>query len=179
MLEFKEFVKIHRLSRNMIITEKLDGTNVAVVISDDGTEIGAQSRNRLLGPGKDDHQGFYAWVQNNKEELLKLGPGHHFGEWWGHGIGPRQYGLKEKRFSLFNVQRWNTESRPKCCHVVPVLYCGPFSTEAIMEVFEELDQNGSYAVPGFVSPEGIVVYHSGSNYLFKKTFEKDEKGKGQ
>jgi len=37
---------------------------------------------------------------------------------------------------------------------------------------------GSIAAPGFMQPEGIVIYHTSGNVLFKKTFENDEVGKG-
>ena len=51
--------------------------------------------------------GFARWVETNRERLITLlGPGLHFGEWWGSGI-QRGYGLTkgDKRFSLFNVER--------------------------------------------------------------------------
>jgi len=35
-IEFKEFPKIARLSRECIITEKIDGTNASILITDDG-----------------------------------------------------------------------------------------------------------------------------------------------
>jgi len=38
-MEFKEFQKIARLNREVIVTEKLDGTNACIVISDDGKLI--------------------------------------------------------------------------------------------------------------------------------------------
>src|SRR6266404_7201095 len=98
-MEFVAFPKIPRISREMIITEKLDGTNAQVWIGDYG-EFQTGSRNRWITPGKaTDNAGFAGWCEENKEELLKLGPGHHFGEWWGRGI-QRTYGLNEKRFSL-------------------------------------------------------------------------------
>src|SRR6478609_4562760 len=117
MPEFQEFPKMPRLSREVIITEKIDGTNAQVLITPEG-EIHAGSRTRWITP-ESDNFGFAAWVRDNREQLLQLGPGRHFGEWWGSGI-QRRYGLTEKRFSLFNVKRWG-ESRPACCHVVPVL----------------------------------------------------------
>ncbi len=60
------------------------------------------SRTRWI-TAQDDNHGFARWVEGNKQELLKLGAGRHFGEWWGSGI-QRGYGLQkgEKRFSLFN-----------------------------------------------------------------------------
>jgi hypothetical protein len=42
---------------------------------------------------------------------------------------------------------------------------------------ESLRINGSYAVPGFDRPEGVVVYHTASRTLFKKTLEKDQEPK--
>lgn len=106
---FEPFPKLARLNRTIYVTEKLDGTNAAIGIHEDGT-IYAQSRKRLIRVG-DDNAGFAAWVDENKDQLsATLGPGLHFGEWWGSGI-QRGYGLPkgEKRFSLFNTGRWHTE----------------------------------------------------------------------
>jgi hypothetical protein len=109
--------------------------------------------------------------------LLALGPGSHFGEWWGQGI-QRRYGLAEKRFSLFNVHRWGDDAvRPACCLVVPVLYRGAFHTTAIEGALHDLRAGGSVAAPGFMQPEGVVIFHSASGALFKKTLEKDESPK--
>lgn len=104
-IEFQEFPKIARLSRDIIITEKIDGTNAQILITEDG-DIFPGSRTKWITT-KDDNHGFAKYVEGNKTELLKLGKGRHFGEWWGSGIG-RGYGLQkgEKRFSLFNVGRW-------------------------------------------------------------------------
>lgn len=190
--EFQEFRKIPRLSREIIITEKIDGTNGLIYINDDCTEIYAGSKSRWL----DDHNdnfGFYHWAMDNKEELLKLGKGYHYGEWMGKGI-QRNYGITEKRFYLFNVGRWvkneitesgnsylqeKQEYCPSCCYVVPELYHGMFNTEVISKYLESLRNNGSRAVPGFMDAEGIVIYHIPSRYYFKKTIKNDEKGKEQ
>ena len=37
----------------------------------------------------------------------------------------------------------------------------------------------SVAAPGFMKPEGVVVFHTAGNLGFKKTLEKDEVPKGQ
>lgn len=174
MLEFQEFPKMARLSRDVMITEKIDGTNAQIFISDEGVII-AGSRRKWITP-QNDNFGFAKWVEENKDELLKLGAGRHFGEWWGSGI-QRGYDLPkgEKRFSLFNVSRWaDDEARPKCCHVVPVLYRGLFDTAKIDECLENLKSSGSKASPGFMRPEGVVVFHIAGNIGFKKTIEKDE-----
>jgi hypothetical protein len=163
----------------MIITEKIDGENVHIHISDDG-EIFAASRTQWIEPGTGP-KGFAAWVYDHKEELLTLGPGDSSGEWWGSGI-KRGYGLQkgEKRFSLFNVHRWKdggVDQRPACCGVVPILYTGPFDTAKVDEILAELAIHGSYASPGFMNPEGVVVFHTAGSYLFKKTIKNDEKPK--
>lgn len=184
--EFTGWPKIHRLSRDIIITEKLDGTNAQVHIDDEG-HIFAGSRTRWLTPEADNF-GFAAWVRDHADELLQLGPGHHFGEWYGKGI-QRGYGLAERRFALFNVSRWRdpkasyhntlgaTEDCPPCCTVVPVLWHGPFDTDVIAHEMLYLAEHGSFAAPGFMNPEGVVVYHTASRTMFKKTFENDEGGK--
>ena len=93
----------------------------------------------------------------------------------GSGI-QRGYNLLkgDKRFSLFNVTRWENEELPKCVGLVPVLYRGLFDTEKITEALEDLKTNGSYAAPGFMKPEGVVIFHIAGNVRFKKTIEKDE-----
>ncbi len=180
MIEFKEFPKIARIKRNVVVTEKIDGTNAAVVISDDGLKIGAQSRSKLITP-QDDNYGFARWVDENKAELLKLGPGHHYGEWWGAGI-QRRYGMTEKRFSLFNVGRWSDDAvRPACCHVVPVIANGlpEEGFDIVGAALEKLKANGSFAASGFQQPEGIIIYHCASRMYFKMTIEKDDEYKGK
>ena len=172
--EFREFGKIHRLSRNIVITEKIDGTNGLIHITEDG-DVFAGSRSRWITP-EDDNHGFARWVEGNKSDLLNLGPGSHYGEWWGQGI-QRKYNLKEKRFSLFNVGRWNDETKPSCCYVVPTLWVGDFHTDIIDSYLGQLEEHGSIAAPGFMNPEGIVIYHTQANALFKKTIKDDDKGK--
>lgn len=174
-VQFQAFPSIPRLYRDCVITEKLDGTNALVYVGDDGVVM-AGSRSRWITPVEDNH-GFARWVQEHEDELRTLGPGYHYGEWWGHGINKRQYGLKEKRFSLFNTHRW-AEERPACCHVVPVIYAGPFATHYVEETLADLRERGSYAVPGFMHPEGIVVYHVAARQAFKVTLENDHQPKG-
>lgn len=131
---FTPFPKISRLFRPVVITEKIDGTNSAVVVSEtspynygdeeivgpgivintDGHKLDgwrpvyvyAQSRKNVISPEQDNF-GFAKWVREHARELAEgLGVGVHFGEWWGSGI-QRRYGLDHKRFSLFNTARWN------------------------------------------------------------------------
>ncbi len=191
MPEFREFPKIARLSREVIVTEKIDGTNASIYIGEN--EFLTGSRTRWITP-QDDNYGFSKWAHDHKDELMKLGHGHHFGEWWGGGC-QRGYGLAkgEKRFSLFNVSRWcqhgETPQRiptadprvekwqdvlPPCASLVPILYRGIFDTAEIDRVCDILRTNGSKASPGFMNPEGVVVFHVAANLGFKKTLDKDE-----
>ncbi len=167
--EFESFQSIPRLKRNCVISEKIDGTNAQVFIADDGTGL-AGSRTRWITPEADNF-GFAAWVKEHEDELRALGPGRHYGEWWGAGI-QRRYGIAEKRFSLFNSGRWSSE-RPACCHVVPVLYAGVFSSTVVDEVLAKLAAEGSVAAPGFMKPEGVVVYVPAAKHLYKVTLDGD------
>lgn len=190
-MEFTPWSKTPRLFRGMVVTEKIDGTNAAIRIKESGgyvlprdavTYVGrgegmrtvyAQSRNRFVIPGDDNH-GFAQWVRDNAESLVgDLGPGIHFGEWWGQGI-QRGYGLTEKRFSLFNTEKWGGTlfSTPEL-HVVPVLGRGPFDTDTIRDLAEGLSSGGSVASPGFANPEGVCVYHLASRQVFKYTTDGD------
>jgi hypothetical protein len=172
---FTAFPKIPRFSRDIIITEKIDGTNASVLINDTGDVIiGVGSRTRWITP-EQDNMGFARFVREHQEDFLKLGPGHHFGEWWGGKI-QRGYGLNTKIFSLFNTTRFGEaakEGRLGVISVVPVLYQGPFSTEAVDAALASLHATGSLAAPGFMKPEGVVIFHVAGNYLFKKTLDGD------
>lgn len=174
---FEAMGKIGRLSRTCVVTEKIDGTNASIYIDETGLFL-TGSRTRWISP-QDDNYGFSRWAHEHKDELMTLGPGRHFGEWWGLGI-QRKYNLTEKRFSLFNTNRWSDDSvRPACCHVVPVLYEGIFDTQIIWRTLDVLKVDGSIAAPNFMNPEGVVIYHEATKTLFKKTIEKDEQPKGQ
>ena len=196
MSEFVPFQKIGRWSRNIIITEKIDGTNGCISIDETGTVMQVGSRTRWLHDHEDNY-GFYKWAMANRDELLKLGPGRHFGEWWGQGI-QRKYGLTENRFSLFNVTRWcryghtpeviqcgdprlpvkYQEVLPPCVGLVPVLYHGIMIDGVVDECIKRLAEFGSRAAPDFMRPEGIVIFHTANGALFKKTIEKDSEPKG-
>lgn len=204
-IEFQEFPKIPRYRREVALTEKIDGTNAAVVwvpaldetgvlIQDDnviamrnlidqhGTELGpylllAQSRGRFITPSrvkpKNDNYGFAQWVDDHKEDLQLLGPGYHYGEWWGYGI-QRGYGMAEKHFSLFNVNRWGEgrQQRPACCDVVPLL--GYFGPDQIGTQLERLRGLGSVAAPGYMKAEGMIIWHSQSKQYYKILLENDD-----
>lgn len=197
-LAFVEFPKIPRLKREVVITEKIDGTNAQITLielnspelleaaaadqhvlriyqgatsGDNAIALKAGSRNRWLKVGADNF-GFAGWVLENSDELLSLGLGRHYGEYYGKGI-QRDYGLWDKKFALFNVARWNDKNpnRPACCQVVPILARGEnIDDDAVME---KLFREGSVLQPGYGRPEGIVLFHSSSRQLYKRTFDQD------
>ncbi|MEE1835773.1 RNA ligase family protein [Streptomyces sp. SP17KL33] len=177
-VEFAAWPKTPRLFRDIIITEKIDGTNAALHIDAEGN-VTAQSRKRLIYP-HDDNFGFANWAAENAAILAPLlGPGVHFGEWWGRGI-QRNYGLTERRFSLFNVHRHadiDAEVGGARVNTVPVLYQGPFREEEITHWLSSLAMFGSVAVPGFADPEGICVFHTASRNVYKVTLDNNDAGK--
>lgn len=203
-IEFQAWPKTPRLFRDIIITEKMDGANAAVVIQELGEDehlvddtviatvlhegkyyvVGAQSRKRIVTP-EDDNYGFAAWVQHNAEDLFDaLGPGRHFGEWWGAGIQGRYQYMKSanmRGFSLFNVDRhqdlrlWTREPGGRQVFVEPalVLYRGPFSEKVIRERLEDLKEHGSITSPGDKA-EGVCVFHTQSRKVYKYTIDGDD-----
>lgn len=199
-ITFEGWPKTPRLNKagSTIITEKIDGTNACVVIMPIGAVaawgayaphyggvawvhdptrsdvmylVGAQSRNRLIYPSND-NAGFAQWVFDNADRLVELlGPGRHFGEWWGKGI--QKHKLDRKVFSLFNSHRWDKVSaqRPEWeekaveigMDIVPVLYKGAFSNEAIQAQLDWLRKYGSMAASNWGltghPAEGVIIYH--------------------
>lgn len=178
MTEFVAWPKTPRYYRDIVITEKIDGTNACVVFGEN-LELTVQSRKRIITPD-DDNYGFSRWAHDNQDTLFAdLGFGRHYGEWWGSGI-QRGYGLKEKRFSLFNTKKWaDAEFTTPNLGVVPVLYEGEHKASAIASALGGLMHDGSIAAPGYMNPEGICIYHTASGQVYKITLENDEQPKGQ
>jgi hypothetical protein len=184
---FKAWPKIPRVeNRKEFYTEKIDGTNSCIIILEcaeyqkyvqppigrvyhEGKtySIWTQSRNRLITPN-DDNYGFSKWVYNNLINLLDLGEGYHYGEWWGNGI-QRGYGLNHKRFSLFNTKRWgeHNPNTPECCNVVPTIHAN-----SVEEAKLQLITKGSIAVPGYMNPEGVIVYEYNTDSYWKAIINK-------
>jgi hypothetical protein len=222
---YPKFKSIPRLHRRVVLTEKVDGTNGlidvtrlpdAVPLMDpqylEGTTgvgvtlfnetdnryerfiVRAGSRNRWLSPDNDNF-GFARWVWDNAISLAGLGEGKHYGEWFGQGI-QSGYGLTDKRFALFNVNRWYDarDSRigedfhqtfpkavpaPPEVTVVPVVSVidGKHLNYAVDDALHTLESEGSIIAPGFKNPEGVVVFHEAAGVLFKATIKNDESPK--
>lgn len=198
-IAFRAWPKTPRLFRDCVITEKIDGTNAAIGIyradneihgeitkclfteGVDGTMwlIYAQSRNRLITPDNDNY-GFAQWVYDNATTLIAdLGPGLHFGEWWGRGI-QRGYGLDHREFSLFNTAKWSGKVFGTWnLGCVPVLMQYTFDTGMVDSCLADLRLNGSQAAPGFKPAEGVVVYHTAASQVFKALLDNDHLPKTQ
>ena len=181
-LEFEMFPKIPRLKNSLMrITEKIDGTNAQILISEDeNLPVQAGSRNRWIYPNTEENKaadnfGFAAWVSDNSTMLRRLGPGRHFGEWWGAGVG-RRYDMETKVFSLFNVARYRKNGLPEGVPVslVPVLYEGPVDYDQVAIWRESLKACGSPAAQHhgkiFLNPEGMVVQIG--EFVYKDIIEK-------
>lgn len=167
-VEFKAWDKIPRENPfKATITEKMDGTNACIIIAD-GEIVGVQSRKRLITVD-DDNYGFAGWVDRNKDDLVNLGDGYHYGEWAGLGIQKNPHNLDEKKFFLFNTFRWNPDNpnRPKCCEVVPVLFQGEIDSATIPDALQLLQDD---ATPE-QKPEGVVVYYHAFRKYTKHTIK--------
>lgn len=153
--------------------------------------VGAQSRKRLIWPGSDNFA-FAGWVKANAKELVDLlGPGRHFGEWWGLGI-QGGHGMDRKIFSLFDQHRWTSVANQRedwtvradaiGMTTVPLLYTGKFTHSAIPDSLNMLRQNGSFAaaaygVSGFKA-EGVIVHFPYLDLRLKAFVENDDVPKG-
>jgi hypothetical protein len=122
---------------------------------------------------QEDMNGIAAWARENAAGIVAaLGPGIHFGEWWGYKIN-RGYGLRvgDRRFSLFNTVRWNKLNGQQVpgLYSVPVLWEGSLENDwmAVPEQVANLKTRGSVAVPGYPYPEGLVLYHHEGDTMFK------------
>jgi len=201
-LVFEAWPKIPRWSNETVtITEKIDGTNAAVIIlpydtdhsdlintgyavrvehvtNSEGVTFATQSRKRFIKPGKDtDNAGFAAWAWESQDVLVDLlGYGKHYGEWWGRGI-QRGYDQEGKKFSLFRPWRYEhlalTDEIPGL-GVVPTLYsggAGGLLTTSL--ILATLEKEGSKAAPGYMRPEGIIIQSALTQSTYKAFVDDD------
>lgn len=157
-IEFTGFGSTSRLYRGCTITEKIDGTNAQIYITEDEFLVG--SRNRWI-TSESDNFGFAKFCYANKEELIKnLGPGRHFGEWWGGGVTKAKFPGKEgKTLSLFdNPSLWECPLNIGGVRVSapPILYSGDYKDGLVTSIMEKLISDGSVNWPG-TEVEGIVL----------------------
>lgn len=183
MAEFIGYGKTLRIDSDVVITEKIDGTNALIYVSPDGA-VWAGGRRRWLTPADDNH-GFAQWVKDNEDTLRKdLGPGYHRGEWFGGKI-QRGYGLRIPQLALFDVDRYLPKLSPMWdataagfvtanLRIVPILSRGPFSFDTIERVERSL-KRGSYIYTDdetvFQRPEGFIVRFK-DGHVLKKVIDK-------
>jgi len=168
-MTFQPFNKINHLNKlEMIITQKIHGTNAQVTVADGQVICG--SRTRFITP-EDDNFGFAKFVHDNKEAFIALGDGTYHGEWAGPGINSGE-GLTEKTFVMFDFWLLEGKTLPPQCALVPVLCRHTLDTNKINEVMQELKTGGSKLVEGFMKPEGIVI--TVMNTRFKMVFDAEE-----
>jgi hypothetical protein len=177
--EFKKWSKMPRFrNQYYVITEKIDGSNGVIHITQDN-QIFAGSRQQWITVEKDNF-GFAKFVEDNKEELLKLGPGYHYGEWYGQGI-QRKYGLTERKFALFNIFKWNKDNKPSCCETVPIINKRSIINTSFYDlqlICQELKIHGS-RINNFSKPEGICIYNTEAGKYFKMMCDNDDIHKGE
>jgi len=169
---FQKWPKIKRVHKvDMVITQKMNGTNGQILFEDNG-DFMIGSRNQWLSMHQDNF-GFYHWAHAHITELFDIfGPGRHYGEWCGPGIQNGE-GLKERVFFSFNpflekphtVEWMNVEP-------VPLLRHGRWGPNEMDIALAHLDIFGSavsrrYYILGqncLVEPEGIVVNIDGKRF---------------
>lgn len=180
---FKEWPKTPRLNKEIVVTEKIDGTNACIVVPDtfQNWPVYAQSRKRIITPNSDNF-GFAHWVFEHRELLAgALGPGYHYGEWYGSGI-QSGYGLTngERKFMLFNADRWTAESVAEAgldaigVEAATVLYRGVFDQTMIDYQVRRLRRDGSVHRPYDGKAEGVCVFHTQSRKVYKVMCYNDE-----
>lgn len=180
MSAFEAFPKITRFTNvECVITEKIDGTNAALVFDESGA-LTCQSRKRNITPD-DDNYGFARWAHDRSDDLFRFfGEGRHFGEWWGSGV-QRGYGVSTKLFTPFNVGRFNTEIAPdewpEQCVPLPILATCPLAelADTLASVEAEMLRGGSVIADGFPNPEGVMIWSRSTGYI-KHPFDPAPKG---
>lgn len=191
---------IPRLTESLIVTEKLDGVFGKIHISDyppstytsdhtvtktpDGRAFIVTAATRDFKLKHDtDYFGFREWVYAHAQSLaMILGPGDHFGEWWGGGIR-RGYGLPDgdRRFSLFDFNRWSSMigqtlemTEVDEIRVVPIITTlSSFDSSDIHRLLDLLRRTGSYAEVGYKPAEGVVIYNTDGLPVVKAVLKDD------
>jgi hypothetical protein len=177
-IEFKAWPKTTRLCSKCVITEKLHGSNGAIIFyvyeSWDGQRtiaLAAQTRNRLVNI-TNDQTGIAQWALTNYHTLVddlvqleadgqpKLGTFYHYGEMMHRGHS-------EPHFYLFNTRRWGaSQFLTPTLKTVPVLFEGEYYEGVVEEMLEDLRTNGSRVHPG-IPAEGVVTFWSGDGTMKK------------
>ncbi len=195
MGEFKAWGSTPRENKNKTITEKIDGTNACLVITNG--KIVAQSRKRIITP-EDDNYGFAKWAHANAGVLFDtLGYGYHYGEWYGEGIQKNPLGIEGRRFALFHPTKYNEAngydlSKVDGLETVPLLHHGQCDVWTIPDIMSDLDIYGSkvvgakrtkivrdlgdgytYEIDKAATAEGIIIWNNETRTRTKMLLEND------
>lgn len=183
--EFKSWREIDKFQGvHVIITEKIHGSNAQILVYRDESgalKALAGSRTQFLDPWGRDNFGFAKYVMAHEAQICEqLGEGRHYGEWVGPGVNS-DYGLKDKHLVLFDFRRHPKEKfeagqMPPNMLPIPVLYDGPYAPGIEDKVMDGLKANGSVLSPGFMKPEGVVLFFPQFGSMKKKVFKAEETG---
>jgi len=167
---------IQQKNERLIVTEKMDGTNVSIEIH--GDNMICRSRSEIItGEGDLDHHGFLAWCYKNRKNILKLGDGIHYGEFCGPGIVKNRHGFPDPVLFLFKSPKMRDEDfniiieTSGLIAYVPIVYKGTrdgYDPEALRKSY--------LPVSGDAYLEGFVEYCIDSNHYAKRRFV-DKKGR--
>lgn len=171
MTDHQMFPKIPRLQKvNVVITEKLDGTNAVIWLSPDKSEMKVGSRNRWVGDSKlEDNSGFYQFCQENKEYLMRLHPGFNYGEFMGPKIQGNRYELEKKELYLFDTRRAGEFEDTNTIKVVPHLMTTPL--DDLPEHLSKYNNMKSTLNPK-ANAEGVMLYFTELNKYIKVIYDK-------
>lgn len=158
-----KFAEAFKVGEHITITEKIDGANASIAVSEDGKLIAFSRRNELTP--ESNLQGFYEYVQSLDPTMISCVLGTRyifFGEWLvKHTIKYPQE--KMKQFYVFDV--WDTEieqyipweqakQMAEFCglKMIPVFYDGPFTSWEHVYSFV-----GKTEMGGEPTGEGVVI----------------------
>lgn len=207
LTEFEPWPSIARFNRDIIISEKIDGTNAAIVVM--GLQAAEDWVRTMYGIGiihsiQPDVNPFfvttttgYAIAAQSRTRFVTPGKdtdNHGFAAWVkanaeqlaGLGEG-RHYGEWwgrgiQRGYGIVGKQfsLFNTDRWGKerpACCQVVPVLYQGPNSHHAVVACMDSLKEGSWAAPGFKNPEGIVIYHTAARTMFKWTYEGDAKGK--
>ncbi len=171
MIPHKPFPKIPRIENvTFEVTEKLDGTNGVVQVTD-SLEVLVGSRNRWLDKHNDNH-GFFNWVMEREDIFKGFGQGIYRGEFIGKGI-QRTYGLLDKHFYLFDLSlEEKTSWAPDGSNIHIVPYLGWISLFEIEDIINYTGEHLTSEINRIYKSEGVMLYSRELDRYIKVIWDK-------
>ncbi len=184
-MDFQKYTEIENLFRKkdallqceeIVITEKVDGTNMRIAIISGAFKIGGRNMEFDLNNPQGD-MGFVQWCKDNnvEEKLRSLGVEHIivYGEFCGEKINVPIYG-KGREFLVFDIKingtyvDWDkvAELAGKLgFKTPPILYRGKPSLELFNELRKHVSEYAKVKTGKEYSHEGIVIKPTKVTYL--------------